>query len=118
MEGAYPVTSKERDSITIEDMLFPKATVNRLARAIIPEGGILSKDSATAVQRSSTVFVSYLLVQYVSQYISESLESLKSVLTLPTVPDSTLRSTTERPLVLRMFSLPLNKWSSHLSFHP
>jgi DNA polymerase epsilon subunit 3 len=62
-EGAYPVTSKERDSISIEDILFPKATVNRLARAIIPDGGILSKDSSTVVQRSSTVFVNYLLIQ-------------------------------------------------------
>lgn len=61
-EGAYPATSKERDSISIDDILFPKATVNRLARAIIPDGGIISKDSSTAIQRSATVFVSYLLV--------------------------------------------------------
>ena len=51
--------------ISIEDILFPKATVNKLARAILPEGGLISKDSSTALQRSSTVFVSYLLVQYV-----------------------------------------------------
>lgn len=48
--------------ISIEDILFPKATVNKLARAILPEGGLISKDSSTALQRSSTVFVSYLLV--------------------------------------------------------
>lgn len=64
-DGSYPVPSKERDMISIDDILFPKATVNRLARAILQEGGIISKDSSTAIQRSATVFVSYLLVQYV-----------------------------------------------------
>jgi len=62
-DGSYPVPSKERDMISIDDILFPKATVNRLGRAILPEGNIISKDSSTALQRSATVFVSYLLVQ-------------------------------------------------------
>ncbi|CDR44772.1 CYFA0S15e02696g1_1 [Cyberlindnera fabianii] len=55
------VSTKERDMISIDDILFPKATVNKLAKAILPDGGLISKDSTTAVQRSATVFVSYLL---------------------------------------------------------
>lgn len=51
--------------ISIDDILFPRATVNRLAKAILADGGLISKDSSIALQRSATVFVSHLLVLYV-----------------------------------------------------
>ncbi|KAH3678424.1 hypothetical protein WICMUC_001441 [Wickerhamomyces mucosus] len=61
-EGSHPVSTKERDQISIDDILFPRATVTRIARSALTDGGLISKDSALAIQRSATVFVSYLLV--------------------------------------------------------
>lgn len=61
-EGSHPVHTKERDQISIDDILFPKATVTRLAKGVLPQKTMLSKDSTTAIQRSATAFVSYLLV--------------------------------------------------------
>ncbi|KAH3684680.1 hypothetical protein WICPIJ_004345 [Wickerhamomyces pijperi] len=60
-EGSHPVHTKERDQISIDDILFPKATVTRLAKGVLSEG-LISKDSVTAIQRSATAFVSYILV--------------------------------------------------------
>ncbi|CUM49860.1 DNA polymerase epsilon subunit D [Debaryomyces fabryi] len=69
-EGQYPQPNKDQDLVSIDDILFPRATVQKLAKNIMnassDEGGsnmILAKDSMTALQRSSTVFVSHLLFQ-------------------------------------------------------
>mmetsp|Transcript_177 Transcript_177/g.199 ORF Transcript_177/g.199 Transcript_177/m.199 type:complete len:246 (+) Transcript_177:79-816(+) len=69
-EGQYPQPNKDQDLVSIDDILFPRATVQKLAKNIMnassDEGGsnmILAKDSMTALQRSSTVFVSHLMFQ-------------------------------------------------------
>lgn len=61
-DGKYQLSSAEKEIHSIDDVLFPKATLLRLARAILPEGNIISKDSSLVIQRSATVFVNYLLV--------------------------------------------------------
>lgn len=64
-EGQYPQPSKESELVSIDDILFPKATVGRLAKAIThapdADNMILAKDSLLAVQRSATVFVSHVM---------------------------------------------------------
>lgn len=70
-EGHYPHPNKDQDLVSIDEILFPRATVQKLAKNIISassdnESGsnmIIAKDSMTALQRSSTVFVSYLMFQ-------------------------------------------------------
>ncbi|KAI3402388.2 DPB4 [Candida oxycetoniae] len=57
---------KELELVSIEDILFPRSTLQKLAKTILlDEQGqnsmILAKDSMLALQRSATVFVSYLL---------------------------------------------------------
>lgn len=66
-EGNYP-HAKNDDSISIDDLLFPKATVQKLAKNILnadKDGNdtnmIMAKDSILALQRSATVFVSNML---------------------------------------------------------
>ncbi|QLQ82418.1 hypothetical protein HG537_0H01800 [Torulaspora globosa] len=66
-QGNYPTTSymKEQESVTIHDLLFPKSVVTQLAKEV---GGdsekklLVSKDTALALQRSSTVFVNHLFM--------------------------------------------------------
>lgn len=64
-DGQYPQVSKESEIISIDDILFPKATVMKLAKNITSGTGddnmILAKDSGLALQRSATVFVSHLM---------------------------------------------------------
>ena len=69
-EGQYPQPNKDQDLVSIDEILFPRATVQKLAKNIMnassDEGAsnmILAKDSMTALQRSSTVFVSHLMFQ-------------------------------------------------------
>lgn len=47
----------------IDEILFPKGTVQKLAKLAMPEDAMLAKDSLTAIQRSATVFVLHLLFQ-------------------------------------------------------
>lgn len=64
-----PNQSKEHDTISIDDILFPRSSIQKLAKNIIQNGGdeqgssnmIMARESLTALQRSATVFVSYLM---------------------------------------------------------
>lgn len=64
-EGQYPQPVKETEIVSIDDILFPRATVQKIAKnatnSTSDDNMILAKDSLLAVQRSSTVFVSQLL---------------------------------------------------------
>lgn len=55
---------KDAELVSIDDILFPRSTIQKLAKSIlVSESGdnmSLAKDSLTAVQRSATVFVSHL----------------------------------------------------------
>ena len=67
---------KERELVSIDEILFPRATLQKLAKSIIQDDDaqnnmILAKDSLLALQRSSTVFVSYLLF-YAKQIANET----------------------------------------------
>lgn len=64
-QGNYPTTSymKEQESVTIQDLLFPKSVITQLAKEVNGDSEkklLVSKDTALALQRSSTVFVSHL----------------------------------------------------------
>lgn len=53
------------DSISIDDILFPKTTIVRLARSILGEDAhgqsmLFARDSQIALQRAATVFVNHL----------------------------------------------------------
>ncbi|ODV79652.1 histone-fold-containing protein [Suhomyces tanzawaensis NRRL Y-17324] len=65
-DGQYPQPNKDSELVSIDDILFPKSTVQKLAKTIISdeEGGhnmIIAKDSLIALQRSATVFVSHMM---------------------------------------------------------
>ncbi|KAK6454692.1 histone-fold-containing protein [Scheffersomyces xylosifermentans] len=63
-EGQYPQPNKDSELVSIDDILFPRSTVQKIAKTIISEDDsnmILAKDSLTALQRSATVFVSHVL---------------------------------------------------------
>lgn len=65
-EGQYPLQMKDADLTSIDDILFPRATVQKLAKSMLADDGtesqmIMAKDSVIALQRSATVFVSHLL---------------------------------------------------------
>ncbi|CAN3367185.1 DNA polymerase epsilon subunit D [Diutina catenulata] len=60
--GQYPQPNRE-ELTSIDDILFPKSTVTKLAKKTVPPEMLLGKDSVTALQRSATVFVSHLLFQ-------------------------------------------------------
>lgn len=61
--------NKEQDTISIDDILFPRSSIQKLAKTIIQNDGdeqgssnmIMARESLTALQRSATVFVSYLM---------------------------------------------------------
>lgn len=64
-QGNYPTTSymKEQESVTIQDLLFPKSLITQLAKEVNGDSDkklLINKDTALALQRSSTVFVNYL----------------------------------------------------------
>lgn len=63
--GNYPTTSymKEQETVTIQDLLFPKSVITQLAKEVHGESEkklLINKDTALAMQRSSTVFVNHL----------------------------------------------------------
>lgn len=63
-EGKFPQGHKDSEFVSIDDILFPKSVIQKLAKSIVQsEDGnmIISKDSLTALQRSATVFVSHLM---------------------------------------------------------
>lgn len=66
-QGNYPTTSyiKEQESVTIHDLLFPRSVVTHIAKEVHADAErkiLLNKDTALALQRSSTVFVSHLFM--------------------------------------------------------
>ena len=69
-DGQYPQpSSKENELISIDDILFPRTTIQKLAKNIVSDDEnnagqmTIAKDSLLALQRSATVFVSHLLFQ-------------------------------------------------------
>ncbi|ODQ78687.1 hypothetical protein BABINDRAFT_14321 [Babjeviella inositovora NRRL Y-12698] len=58
-ETVTPTAAKAVDPVSIDELLFPKATVNRIAKSVLDEHS-LSKDSLIALQRAATVFVNHL----------------------------------------------------------
>ncbi|RCK54593.1 DNA polymerase epsilon subunit D [Candida viswanathii] len=69
-EGQYPQpSSKENELISIDDILFPRTTIQKLAKNIISDDEnnaalmTIAKDSLLALQRSATVFVSHMFFQ-------------------------------------------------------
>ncbi|KAF3991734.1 hypothetical protein FT663_02607 [Candidozyma haemuli var. vulneris] len=63
-EGKFPQNHKDAEFVSIDDILFPKSVIQKLAKNIIQSDDgnmIISKDSLTALQRSATVFVSHLM---------------------------------------------------------
>lgn len=68
-EGQFPQPNKDQGYVSIDEILFPASTVQKLAKKIInthEEGEkesnmLLAKDSSVALQRSATVFVSHLM---------------------------------------------------------
>lgn len=57
---------RDTDPVSIDDILFPRSTILKLARSITSDEDnqntmTLAKDSLLALQRSATVFVSYML---------------------------------------------------------
>ncbi|GEQ71168.1 hypothetical protein JCM33374_g4849 [Metschnikowia sp. JCM 33374] len=59
---------KEAELVSIDDILFPRSTIQKLAKSILntsenssSDAMGLTKDSLIAVQRSATVFVSHLM---------------------------------------------------------
>lgn len=72
-QGKYPSTSytKEQECLTVDDLLFPKSAILRLAKEVTTsqeEGDVaekrlmISSDVSLALQRSATVFVNHLLM--------------------------------------------------------
>lgn len=54
---------QEVDLVSIDDILFPRATISKSIRAILDHNDdkiTLSKDALTAIQRAATVFVSFM----------------------------------------------------------
>lgn len=54
---------KDVELVSIDEILFPKATIQKLAKGITADNGnmILSKDLVVALQRAATVFVSHMM---------------------------------------------------------
>lgn len=62
-EGKFP-PNKDLEVVSIDEILFPKSTVQKLAKNITTNDNdsmILSKDSLVALQRSATVFASHMI---------------------------------------------------------
>lgn len=61
-ESKIPQISKEVEAVSIDELLFPKSTIQKLTRNVTtPDNMILAKDSLVAIQRAATVFVSHIL---------------------------------------------------------
>lgn len=64
-EGQYvPVMSEmpqsDNEPVSIDSVLLPKARVTRLAKSVLENNEILSKEGLSVIQRSSTVFINYI----------------------------------------------------------
>ncbi|GMM37090.1 DNA polymerase epsilon noncatalytic subunit [Saccharomycopsis crataegensis] len=59
-DGSYPLPSREREIKSIDEILFPKSTVLKLAKSVFPPGTLISKESAEVLQRCATVYVNYI----------------------------------------------------------
>ncbi|KAI5964723.1 DPB4 [Candida pseudojiufengensis] len=67
--------SRDLDPVSIDDILFPRSTIQKLAKSIISDeensyNMTIAKDSLLALQRSATVFASYML--YHAKQISKA----------------------------------------------
>lgn len=60
--GESALAHAETDLVSIDDILFPRLTIQKLAKMPLADDNMsLAKDSLIAVQRAATVFVSHLL---------------------------------------------------------
>ncbi|GMG21803.1 unnamed protein product [Ambrosiozyma monospora] len=57
-------TAVDNEKISIDSLLFPKTTVNKIAKQVLTQTDgtpmILAKDSQTVIQRASVVFINYI----------------------------------------------------------
>ncbi|CAI5756795.1 unnamed protein product [Candida verbasci] len=60
-DGSYPQPQREIPQVSIDELLFPRSTIQKLSKQIVTEDSLISKDSLIALQRAATVFVSHLL---------------------------------------------------------
>lgn len=66
-DGNYPQPNKDADYVSIDEILFPRSIIQKLAKDIInteeSDSGqmLMAKDSLLALQRSATVFVSHMM---------------------------------------------------------
>lgn len=61
-DSKTPQISKEVEAVSIDELLFPKSTIQKLTKNVTaPDNMILAKDSLAAIQRAATVFVSHIL---------------------------------------------------------
>lgn len=63
-DGQYPEPPKEDTPVSIDDLLFPRSTIQKLAKLMINDNEsnmLMAKDALLALQRSATVFVSNVM---------------------------------------------------------
>lgn len=63
-DGQYPEPPKEDTPVSIDDLLFPRSTIQKLAKQMISDNEsnmLMAKDALLALQRSATVFVSNVM---------------------------------------------------------
>lgn len=63
-DGQYPEPPKEDTPVSIDDLLFPRSTIQKLAKLMINDNEsnmLVAKDALLALQRSATVFVSNVM---------------------------------------------------------
>lgn len=63
-DGNYPVPNREAEITSIDEILFPRSIVQRLAKEMLNDDEnsmSMAKDSLIALQRSATVFVSHIM---------------------------------------------------------
>lgn len=63
-DGQYPEPPKEDTPVSIDDLLFSRSTIQKLAKLMINDNEsnmLMAKDALLALQRSATVFVSNVM---------------------------------------------------------
>lgn len=63
-DGNYPIPNREAEITSIDEILFPRSIVQRLAKDMLSDeenNMSMAKDSLIALQRSATVFVSHIM---------------------------------------------------------
>lgn len=63
-DGQYPEPLKEEAPVSIDDLLFPRSTIQKLAKLMVSDNDsnmLIAKDSLLALQRAATVFVSHIM---------------------------------------------------------